>query len=276
MTSSEALPRFGKPPVVETVLGIHFRPLEKFTSAYQGVLWDRFFRVQFPRLEEKAPVEEQHERFGEERIAFAGPTFRWQVMDRPEAPRLWAASESGEHVVQIQKNALFANWQKRAESSTYRPFSKRRQEFVQQLGHLEQFMKELDIGRVEPTSWVVTYINHIEYEEVLNIGPTTASVFTVWTNQTSDNWLPLPDKIAMEMAYPLPENVGRLHVTSTPVIRLNDKKEMVRIDLTARGKVKTRDMASVLQGIDMGHEWVVRGFVSLTRPEMHKVWERLQ
>jgi uncharacterized protein (TIGR04255 family) len=195
-------------------------------------------------------------------------------MDRPDAPRLWATSESGEHVIQIQRNAFFANWYKTAEGAAYRPFSERREEFAEQIGHFEQFLQDRDIGRVEPTSWIVTYINHIEFEGVQSVGPTTAEAFTVWTNQTSDGWLPLPDKVAMELAFPLPENAGRLHVTSTPVIRLNDKKEMLRIDLTARGQVKTRDMANVLQGIDLGHEWVVRGFASLTRPEMHKAWER--
>jgi len=276
MANREALPRFGNPPVVETVLGVHFRTLEKFTSAHQGVFWDRFFRVQFPKLEEKAPVEELHERFGDERVIFAAPALRWQVTDRPDAPRLWAVSESGGHVVQIQKNAFFANWQKTTENSTYRPFLERRQEFVQQLGHLEQFVRELDLGRLEPTSWIVTYINHIEYEGGQSVGPAAAGTFAVWANHTSDNWLPLPDKVAFEMAFPLPENTGRLHVTSTPVIRLNDKKEMLRVDLTARGQVKTRDVTGVLEGIDLGHEWVVRGFVSLTRPEVHKVWERLQ
>ena len=32
--NSMSLPRFKKPPVVETVLGVHFRPLEKFGSAH--------------------------------------------------------------------------------------------------------------------------------------------------------------------------------------------------------------------------------------------------
>jgi hypothetical protein len=151
-----------------------------------------------------------------------------------------------------------------------------RQEFYQQLECLEQFAHDEGIGRVEPTSWVVTYISHVEYEGLLNVAPTVAKTFTCWTNETSDNWLPPPDRLALELAFPLSDNAGRLHVTSTPVVRLSDKKELLRLDFTARGKTKAKELANAMDGIDLGHEWVVRGFVSLTRREMHKVWERLQ
>ena len=56
-STSEALPRFRKPPVIETVFGVFFRPPEKFTSAHQGLLWERCFGPRFPTLEERPPVE---------------------------------------------------------------------------------------------------------------------------------------------------------------------------------------------------------------------------
>jgi len=269
------LPTFRKPPVVETVLGIHFRTRERFTSAHQGLLWERYFRYRFPRLEEKPPVQELQERFGEERLLEMRGV-RWQVMDRPDSPRLWAADESGEHVIQIQRDALFANWKKTTEDSNYRSFAERREEFSRQLASVGQFAEEEGLGGLMPTSWVVTYINDIEYEGPVNVGPAVAQVFTCWSTHTSDNWLPPPDRVVVDVTFALPDNVGRLHVTATPVVRLQDKKEMLRLDLTARGQCRSRDSASALEGIDLGHEWVVRGFASLTRPEMHRAWERLQ
>lgn len=80
--SAEKLPRFRKAPVVETGLGIFLRPLERMTYAHHGILWAQLFRTEFPTLEE---------RFGDERLQ-PGELVRWQVRDRPEAPRLWAAS----------------------------------------------------------------------------------------------------------------------------------------------------------------------------------------
>jgi uncharacterized protein (TIGR04255 family) len=272
--TAKGLPRFEKPPVIETVLGVHFRPLEKFTSAHQGLLWERCFRVSFPMLEERPPVEEVRERFGEDRLA--PPTVRWQVFDRPPAPRLWAASASGEHVLQIQKNGLFANWLRKDGEAAYLPYAERRQEFSRQLSQVEEFFRKEEIGQLEPTSWSVTYINHIDYEGPSHAGPAAARTLTVWANQFSDDWLPVTDKVVLDFAFPMPDNAGRLNVNLKPAVVLSDKRQVLRLDLTARGEVKTKNVASALAGIDLGHEWIVRGFASLTRPEMHQAWERLQ
>jgi uncharacterized protein (TIGR04255 family) len=272
--SNEALPRFRKPPVIETVLGVRFRSLEKFTSAHQGLLWGHYFREKFPKLEERPPVEDVRERFGEER--FAPPMIQWQVSDRPDALRLWAASENGQHVVQIQKNAIFANWLKTGEEVAYQLYAERRQEFCQHLKQVEEFFREQNIGQLEPTMWSVTYINHIEYEGLRNVGRAVAGTVASWSNDRSDSWLPEPDKVVLDFTFPMPNNAGRLNVNLTPVVYLSNKKQMLRLDLTARGQLKTRDMASAMAGIDLGHEWVVRGFASITRPEMHQVWEREQ
>lgn len=262
--------------MIETVLGVHFRPLAKFTSAHQGLLWERFFRARFPNLEERPPVEEVRERFGEDRLA--APAIRWQVSDRPDAPRLWAASENGQHVVQIQRNALFANWLKTDDNAAYRSYAERRGEFSEQLSQVEEFFRDEDVGQLEPTSWSVTYINHIDYEGLHEVGPAVAKTLTVWTNQFSDDWLPAVDKVVLDFAFPMPDEAGRLNVNLKPAVVRNDRRQVLRLDLTARGQLKKEspDVAGALAGIDLGHEWVVRGFASLTRPEMHEVWERIQ
>ena len=52
----EPLPRFAKPPVIETALGVFFRPPEHFASAQQGILWDRYFREKFSKIEDQTLV----------------------------------------------------------------------------------------------------------------------------------------------------------------------------------------------------------------------------
>jgi len=272
--STQRLPRFKQPPVVETVLGVFFRPLADFTSAHQGLLWERFFRSRFPTLEEHPPVPEVTERFGEERFDSGKP--RWHISQRPDPLRLWAASEHGQHVIQVQKNAIFANWRKTDGEVPYRPYAERRQEFSQQLEQVDQFFREEGMGRLEPTSWSVTYINHFECGRLEEVGQTAARTITVWTNEFSDNWLPRPDRVIMDLAFPMPDNAGRLNVNLKPVVKRETKTPLLRLDLTARGRPKAKHLQSALDGIDLGHEWIVRGFASLTRPEMHGVWERIQ
>jgi uncharacterized protein (TIGR04255 family) len=272
----QSLPRFRKPPVVETVLGIFFRPLGALTSAEQGVFWDQHFRLKFPKLEERSPLTEMRERFGEERLTPGSPV-RWRVMDRPDVPRLWAESNDGQHVIQIQKNAFFSNWLKAADDTTYRPYEERRQEFSQYLGRLEEFLRERSIGEIEPTSWAVTYVNHIDYLGLDYLASEVAKTLTVWTNEFGDDFLRESDSLTLSFAFPMPGNSGRLNVSLSPVVLLKDRKRQVlRLDMTARGQLEKKDVAAALSAIDLGHEWVVRGFASLTRPEMHRVWEREQ
>lgn len=275
--SAQALPRFNKPPVIETVLGVHFRPVEKLTSAHQGLLWDQCFRSKFPKLEERPPLAEMREQFGEERLV-GTPPIRWQVQDRPDVPRLWATSDSGEHVVQIQRSAFFANWLKTSTDAAYRPFSDRRDEFNRQLTDVERFVRDQELGQIKPTSCVVTYINYVDFSGFDEVGAALARLLTCSTNETSDGWLPDPDNAAMNLAFPMPDNAGRLNVAVAPVVRRdgNEHKHALRLDLTARGAVTTGELADAMAWIDLGHEWVVRSFASVTRPEMHGLWEREQ
>lgn len=270
-----SLPRFRKPPVVETVLGVHFRPSENFTSAEQGILWDRHFRQKYTKLEERPPIEEVSEKFGDERLG-AFPMMRWQVKDRPDTPRLWAVSETGQLVIQIQKNAFFSNWLKAGDDVAYLPYQERRQQFSRQLNQLDEFFREQSIGQLEPTSWAVTYVNHIDYKGLDHIGSEVARMFAVWTNQFSDGFLREPDKLTFNFTFPMPDHAGRLNVNLTPAVLPKDKRQILRLDLTARGQLQSKDIASALSAIDLGHEWIVRGFASLTQPEMHQVWEREQ
>ena len=47
----EDLPDFQFPPLVETVLSLQFKPLERFSSLHFGLLWHQF-RGNFPLIEE--------------------------------------------------------------------------------------------------------------------------------------------------------------------------------------------------------------------------------
>ncbi len=231
-STTQTLPSFDKPPVIETVLGVYFRPSEKFTTAQLGILWDRCFRQQFPRIEERPPTEEVPEQFGEMSM-FALPMIRWQITNRPDAFRLWAASAHGQHVVQIQRNAFFANWLRTSGSTAYRPYGERREEFATQLDQLGEFFEKQGIGRIEPTSWIVTYVNHIDYKGIDYVGSEVAEKLTVWTNQFSDGFLHEPDRMMLAFGFPMPNNAGRLKVNLAPVVLAAEKRQALRLDLTA-------------------------------------------
>lgn len=272
-----SLPKFKEPPVVETVFGVFFRPQPKFGIARRVLFWSSL-QDQFPNVEEKANVEEVRESFGDDALS-GGSQIRWEVSNEPPSPRLWAKSDDGRHTIQIQRNALLVNWERDLSKplEPYIPFDERRKGYKEQLTKLDDFFCSQNMGHVEPTSCFVTYVNHIECEpESEPYASVMERTLTTWQNTTSDDWLSGIEMPTVNLSAVLPDQQGRLHVNVVPGVRQRDQKNILRLELTARGKPLESSIDASLLWIDLGHEWVVRGFSSLTRSEMHEKWGRIQ
>lgn len=269
------LPKFDNPPVVETVMGLYFRPLHGFTLVQRALFWSQF-KDQFPTVIEKPPVDETREEFGVE-VAQAHSIIRWELTEELPSPRIWGKSRDGKHTIQIQSDALFVNWERDASNpDKYWHFDSRRQDFAEKLRNLESFISQAGIGAIEPTSCFVTYVNHVELLEKGDLATTLSRLLTFWSNETSDGALPLADNASLKFSFAWPENRGRLHVSVIPGFNRKEKKFLIRLELTARGAPANATIPAALEWIELGHESVVRGFASLTRPEMHRLWGRTQ
>ncbi len=274
--SSPEPPRFRKPPVVETILGVYFRPNERLSLVKRVQLWSDRFAADFPVVEERAPLEEVREEFSDG-VFPSGPQVqvRWQVT--PPSARIWAKSEDNKHTIQIQHDAFFANWERDLDAAEpYMHYAIRKHDFKERLLQVDQYLRTEEIGCVEPTSCFVTYINHIELAEDVGFSELLQRLLTVWRNETSDDWLPPVETVQQNFSFPMPNKMGRLHVAISRAVRNQDSQQIVRFDLTARGAPNDATIPAALEWLDLGHDWVVRGFASLTRPEMHDKWERYQ
>jgi hypothetical protein len=101
---------------------------------------------------------------------------------------------------------------------------------------------------------------------------------TVWKNEYSDSYLSTPEDVAFVTRYrmcdPKGAPLGRLHIGFHPAIRVTDKMPIFAMNLTARGEPRPADLKGALNLFDEQHEWIVRGFTSITTPRMHKFWRR--
>ena len=179
--------------------------------------------------------------------------------------------------MQIQSDALMVNWERdEAKPDEYWHYEQRRTDFANRLGALDQFLGARRLGSVIPTTCFVTYLNHVPFEPGDEFATVLARVLPMWSNHTSDSWLPAVEMGQMRLSFALPDQRGRLHVNITPGQRRRDHRNILRLDLTARGTPQQETIASALDWLDLGHDWVVRGFASLTRTEMHEIWRRNQ
>ncbi len=73
------------------------------------------------------------------------------------------------------------------------------------------------------------------------------------------------------------EPIARLHISLDPAVLAADPSgKAFRFQLTARGGVQGSDSTVMMSKADIGHEWIVRSFASLTTPLMHERWGRTQ
>jgi len=57
------LPDYTLPPVIETVLGVQFRPLANFSVLHFGLYWEKV-REEYPKYEIQPPLTAAFEKFG--------------------------------------------------------------------------------------------------------------------------------------------------------------------------------------------------------------------
>src|SRR5690349_9520885 len=121
----KTLGQFESPPVVETVIGVQFERLAKFSAGHVG--W--FLHDYLPEDWQKAAmrdvpkIEDQYERFGQERA-----WIRPQVLMRDVGPeRVQIVRPDEERMLQLQDSRFIYNWQKREDR--YPSFEKLQSEF---------------------------------------------------------------------------------------------------------------------------------------------------
>jgi len=271
-------PHFARPPVVETVLGVQFAPLAQMRITHYGLLLAAL-RQAFPgqpealKVSEHASLEPVIEAFGADGLRT--PRVHWTISDEPPLPRCWYASGDEQFLVQVQRDRFIFNWRHPGPDGVYPRYEANQARFQSLFTAFLEFADREALGPVATNQCEVTYVNHIELLEGKNVAETLDAVLTGWKLCTSDGWLTGAVRGQFSASYPMPRGRGRLHVTAHPAFRVTDRKEIVRVDLTARGSPWLPDLDGVRAWLDLGHEWVVRGFVSITTPQVHELWGRI-
>jgi uncharacterized protein (TIGR04255 family) len=238
-----------------------------------GLFWDRI-RRRFPHVEQHPALGPVKEVFDHSLIAL-GPT--WLVSQQPEFPRAWFLSDEspeGQHLIQLQQDRFLGNWRRGSlDTQTYPSYSANRAEFEKALDDFTSFSKEQGLGEVSVNQCEVTYVNHIPVEEGLSYGQMFRRCFPSLSGEHSDDFLPkTPERSAYTCSYPIESRQGRLHIEVVPAVHKKTKSELIRLTLTARGSPASTNRENVIKWLDLGHDWVVNGFMSFTGREMHLRW----
>lgn len=265
------LRRFNKAPVIETVLSIQFNPIKGFSIAHFGLYWNRI-RREFAKPETRQPVAHIVEHFGPK--ATEQPLFSQGEITPEQLVRCWFLDANRSSFLQLQPDRLIFNWQVIEAGDPYPRYPQIRARFYNEWRRFMEFLRDeqLEIPHVDQCE--VTYVNHIEYHDGWDSYGELNKVIAPWSGKTSEGFLQAPEKIGLNVQYIIDDNRGRLYISLQPVIRRRDNKEVLQLNLTARGAPSSSQTEDIFQWLDLGRKWVVNGFTDFVTPEMHKRWGR--
>lgn len=260
----KSLPTYDAPPVVETVLGVEFAPLA-WQTQHIGMYWSEI-RKAFPHVEAKAPLAHRIEQVDPfQAVQVSGPI----VYDSPPPVRCWyLEKEDAGPLVQVQSDRFTYNWRKEAEpyphyDETVRPA------FEREWKRFQAFIAREGLGEINVLQVEVSYVNHIPRGEGWQTAADLPNVTTLW-GVASGGFLPPPESVSFNCAFPIKDR-GRLRVSLQPALRQSDQAVVLQLNITA----KIRPAGdSVLSMLDLGREWVVRGFSEITSQKIQTLWGR--
>lgn len=264
--SATPLPEFANPPVVETVLGIQFDPLPQLTVFHLGAFW-ALLGDGWPTLIEVPPLGQAAEPTDRDDL-WPGGGLEVPAAPSPALLRLRASNAAGDRGLQLENGWFVLNWRKT--EAVYPRYDALRQQFDELFGRFQTFLARQGLGVLRPNLFEVSYINAIPKT------PLWQDV-TSWTDVLPGLLGPVRRTSAGSLqtvrgrwVFDLEENRGRLQVHLDHG-RNDAEGEIVLLRLMARGPVSDSP-ASWGNGLDLGHEAVVRSFKELTSPAAHQHW----
>ncbi len=264
------LPDYEHPPVVETYLGVQFAPLAQFSIPHFGLYWAKI-REEYPEVQVQPPLGPVIEQFGTG--LFVQPKLGVELVSVPEV-RCWFIEKSGAMLTQVQKDRFIHNGRKLKPEDVYVHYDNIKPRFTEEWKRFCEFLDEAGIGKPEVNQCEMTYVNHIELGAGWKSFGELNKVIATWSGTYSGNFLPGAESVNIGARYLLPDQKGRLYIEMQPAIRQQDAKEILQLNMTARGKPESSNLQHILEWLDLGHEWIVRGFTDFTAKEMHDFWRR--
>ena len=270
---THGLPDFANPPLVEVAISIQFDPLPDFQVPQIGLLWS-IFRERFPKTEQHSPLSPVIEKFGPP----SQPKTQLEISNIPPAPRCWFLNEDGSELIQVQLDWFAHSWRKIKQEDPYPRYAHIRDQFLEELTEFRKFLQTEKLGEFRPNQCEITYINHIEPSNIWETHRQLEKVLAMWKPKYSDDFLSEPENIRVAAQHVFTTDdgnqTGRLHISVQPAFSVSNNEPIFVVSLTARGAPDEQSSQSVLTFIDKGREMIVRGFTSITTPEMHKLWGR--
>jgi uncharacterized protein (TIGR04255 family) len=266
----ENLPRFDRPPLVETVLGVQFAPIVNLTAGHYGWFWKGHLDPSWTKAQDAPRLPNQVEKFGDQ-AGWSIPGLPVVIQGSSEPDRIVFVNSRDDSVIQIQNNKFYYNWRKR--QGIYPSFAENYPEFRRYLQIFGDFLREAGLEATPHNQWELSYVNQIPRGALWEspsdwpaifpglFGPINLPTAHVTFEAVTGMW-----------RFKIPARKGRLYIVAQNV-KTEDNQEVLQVNLTARGPVVAGDDEWGLSaGMTVGHEVLVRTFRDISAPTALTHW----
>ena len=206
------LPKFRKPPVIETVLGLQFSPLPNFGTAHLGSFWQYYHPEEWPHTNDAPAIEPQSERFGDEN---QGRVSRLMFKVVTEIGlRMQIRNAEKNRMIQLQNGRLHYNWLG-LDGDPYPSFGKVKPEFDEVFDSFRKYLKQHDFDELQLNQWEITYINHIPQGSIWNGPQDWQEIFPSMMPFAAKASSVKLESLSGEWHYEIEPQEGRLHINIT-------------------------------------------------------------
>ena len=259
------LPAYDRPPVVEVALAIQFESAIGYRSLELGHIAETW--------SSELPVVEERPALPPMMVQPEAPSLELRVSGEVETPRLWMMNEGGNRLVQLQQDRLVVNWRKLPADTPYPRYSSIREFLVESWELLEGVIDGLHLAAPKPSICEVVYVNHIGADSGWYSAGDTSAIIALWNEVVSDGFLPPACQSGFFSRYELPNDRGWLTIDGQS-ISMNSYEDRLVMNLISRGPSTSPNLNGALSFMDVAHEWIVRGFTSVTTKNAHEIWKR--
>jgi uncharacterized protein (TIGR04255 family) len=268
------LPDYEQPPVVEVASSVQFGTIPGLDAARLGLLWSAF-RRDYPKPDQYPPLPHEVETFGASTVSQISFSVTPTI-----SPRCWFTNEKGTRLIQVQHDRFVLNWRKLDKDDEVYPHYDEalRPLLIKEYRRFENFLQDEGLQAPVPDQAELTYVNHIPAGEPKGRRENASRFTNLWNGEAADGFLPHSEDVAFICRYVMRDErgtpLGRLHVTMQSQLKVGDGTPLYVLQLTARGAPLGEGLAGALAFLDLGRQWIVRGFTDITTKAMHDLWKR--
>lgn len=261
---------FARPPVDEVVLSVLFQSLDSLLAPHLGQIWKEYMKDGFVQIEEQPPVSPIVEEFpGRIHVP------QLQLLRAPDLARIWFTHEDRSEILQVQRDRFTFNWRKTETNQRYPGFSSIYNKFEGFYNRFCQIIKDMEIGKVTPLQYELTYIDQLKCGDGWNTLDDIGRIYNLFVDsQNSDSIWSGVESLVLRTSFRNVDLNSRLYLTIRDRTKIPEEIQTLQTDFTMRGFPENADY-TMIDWFQSAHDLIQEKFVSLFTENIQiQIWGR--